>query len=857
MLVKDHNLIKEWDYEKNELENLNPNILKTGSNKRAWWICSLGHPYKKPISERCLNGEGCPYCSGQRVLRGFNDVATTCPELMPEWDNESNEKNGITPYTVSKGYSKKVSWICSLGHHFENTINHRLRGDKCPYCAGKKVLKGYNDLATTNPELVQEWDSIENEKIGLFVDNVRPGSNKGANWICSNGHKYYKKISERALYKEGCPYCAGKKVLKGYNDLATVCPDLAKEWDYDKNAKNGLYIDKVTKGSNKKAWWICKNGHSWPAIISSRSCGRGCPYCSNKIIDKEINSLEKTHSEALKEWDYDKNNAIGLYPSEMSAGSGKLAYWICSKGHKYRMSVSKKIGRNAGCPVCQNAKFIKEYNSFELIYPEVAKEWHPTKNGNLKPSEIFCNSRDKYWWKCKMGHEWEATARDRGYGHTNCPECAKRQNTSFPEQALYFYIKKLYPNAINRYKDIFDNGMEIDIFIPDFNLGFEYDGKQFHKDEKQYDREKRKYEICKKNNIKLIRIKEGKPNLELSSQADATYYLEHPKRENEVQQLFQMIIDNLDLESNSWTRKNPFKLNSDVRVDLDRDRYKIYGEYLYEIPNSFGEKHPELLKYWDYDKNKDITPYIFPEHSNDKIYWKCPDCNHKWRSTINSMSNSNGCPICGLAIRGKHYSMKVCETRSLEKLAPDELLDEFVYELNDLSPSEVSIGSSKPLYWKCHKCGYVWKASARARMNNSGCPRCSGRVPMEGVDDLGTLYPEQILDWDYNKNTSLPSEYLPGSPKKVYWKCHKCGNEWVMPIRQRSQSNSGCPKCSSQRGKSNQKKIYQYTLDGDFIKEWDSATIVEKELGFKASNIASCAREEVKTSYGYIWKYNK
>ena len=85
---------------------------------------------------------------------------------------------------------------------------------------------------------------------------------------------------------------------------------------------------------------------------------------------------------------------------------------------------------------------------------------------------------------------------------TNCPICFKGRQTSFAEQAFYFYIKKVYPDAINSYRDIFNNGMELDIYIPSIRLGIEYDGEAWHK-ESNFERELKKFQICQEHNIKL------------------------------------------------------------------------------------------------------------------------------------------------------------------------------------------------------------------------------------------------------------------------------------------------------------------------------------------------------------------
>ena len=96
---------------------------------------------------------------------------------------------------------------------------------------------------------------------------------------------------------------------------------LISEWDYEKNSKIGLDPSKLVVGSSKKAWWICKNGHSFQAVIFNRSKkGAGCPYCSNYYVLKGFNDLKTRFPELAKEFDEKRN---GLMSNEVLAGGEK------------------------------------------------------------------------------------------------------------------------------------------------------------------------------------------------------------------------------------------------------------------------------------------------------------------------------------------------------------------------------------------------------------------------------------------------------------------------------------------------------------------------------------------------------
>ena len=143
-------------------------------------------------------------------------------ELMKEWNQEKNIL--YNPADLTSGSSKKVWWKCKNGHEWEAVIHTRVKGVGCPYCMGKKAIQGVNDFATLYPEMLKEWDYEENDKLGIKPNELLVGSIKKVYWICSKGHKYDKSIYDRLHGRGNCPYCGNRKVLQGYNDLATIFP---------------------------------------------------------------------------------------------------------------------------------------------------------------------------------------------------------------------------------------------------------------------------------------------------------------------------------------------------------------------------------------------------------------------------------------------------------------------------------------------------------------------------------------------------------------------------------------------------------------------------------------------------------
>ena len=272
-------IANEWNYIRNG--NLKPEFFASNSGKKVWWKCSKGHEWQATIQSR-NKGCGCPFCAGKKAIKGENDLQTVNPELASEWNYEKN--NGLTPFDVLPNSEKKVWWKCQKGHEWQSMIGNRNKGQRCPYCSGRRVLKGFNDLQTVHPSLAIEWNYEKNS--GIKPTDVTAGSNKKVWWRCEKGHEWQAKVCDRFRGTE-CPYCAGNKVLKGFNDLQTVNPTLSLEWNYDKNGE--LTPEDITANNNKKVWWKCQKGHEWQATIYNRNKGTGCPVCRRQKVKANKN----------------------------------------------------------------------------------------------------------------------------------------------------------------------------------------------------------------------------------------------------------------------------------------------------------------------------------------------------------------------------------------------------------------------------------------------------------------------------------------------------------------------------------------------------------------------------------------
>lgn len=247
-------------------------ILRHTFATRLIWQCKLGHEWTASVKSRTVNGTGCPYCSHNFVLPGFNDLASRFPEIAAEW----SERNlPLTPDQVTAFKNIKVWWKCHLGHEWNTLISTRAGGSQCPYCSGIKLLKGFNDLKTKYPSLAAEWSE---KNLSLTPDAVNEKSTKNVWWKCNTCGYEWKAVVKARVKGGMCPVCAERAVLQGYNDLGTTDPYLLSEWDYEKNSK--WTPSNVSRNSMKVVWWKCGAGHSYRAKITDRTIEqKGCPQC--------------------------------------------------------------------------------------------------------------------------------------------------------------------------------------------------------------------------------------------------------------------------------------------------------------------------------------------------------------------------------------------------------------------------------------------------------------------------------------------------------------------------------------------------------------------------------------------------
>ena len=533
---------------------------------------------------------------------------------------------------------------------------------------------------------------------------------------------------------------------------------------------------------------LCECGNTFVVAMSSlvtgstKSCG-----CSHNT-----RGLLKDNPDLVRKYDFNKNNEIGLNFDKLTARSSKKAWWKCDEcGNIWFATIaSQNDEKKHGCPYCSGRNVIVGKTDLLSQYPDVAKEWNYKKNGDLKPSDISSKSSIKVWWKCEEGHEWKAVVSNRTKNQTGCPKCNIENVNSFCEQAVFYYIKQAFPDAINGDSHI---GMELDIYIPSIRVAIEYDGEAWHESKKKIQLDEQKNSLCKEKGITLVRIREPR----LSPIDNCVSFVRSDSTTNTS--LNNVIVELLDY----------LKIN-DVMVDIDTDGARILEQYATKkYENSLAVCNPEVASEWHPVRNGTLTPDKVSKSTNKKVWW-LGKCGHEWLMAVSDRTSKasirkdgkkhkpQGCPYC-------NSKRILIGFNDLQTTNPELASEWHPTKNGTLQSSDVQAGSNRQVWW-LGKCGHEWQASINSRNGrNLGCPYCSHHRVLSGFNDLATHRPDIAEEWNYKKNEGLtdkkgndistPDKVTYASGHKVWWKCNCCNHEWQASIADRKQ-NHGCPVCS-------------------------------------------------------------
>lgn len=418
-----------------------------------------------------------------------------------------------------------------------------------------------------------------------------------------------------------------------------------------------------------------------------------------------IKYLFSKKPELLSEWDHEKNSGVDY--SLISTNDRVWHYWVCSLGHSYKTNAYSK-NKGSGCPVCSNRLVLEGFNDLQTVFPEIASEWHPSKNGSLGPTDIVYGTEQYAWWLCKdCGNEWRALICNRTRAHRGCPHCWNRRNTSFRESVVFYYLKKVFSSAEQR---VILNGVEVDVFIKDCGIVVEYDGVYWHREREFKDYEKN-YLL---DDFLFIRIRElglspvvsnGCVNIFVDGNSDRSL-------EDGLLSLFTL------LKSKGFIKSIP-------SISVHRDRLKIRGDMnRVVVTNSVASKFPHLIEEWDNILNGTLTPFNTPYGSHDKVLWRCKLHGHSYPMVVKVKTlRGDGCPICS----NRRLLTGFNDLGTSEPF----IAQEFHSAPPHLSPSTLLFGSTTSVTWRCSDCGVLFDTSPYFRVRHDmlkGCPVCKKKL---------------------------------------------------------------------------------------------------------------------------------
>lgn len=543
-------------------------------------------------------------------------------------------------------------------------------------------------------------------------------------------------------------------------------PEIAKEWDYEKNGN--LNPNEVTYGSGKKVWWLCDKNHSYAATVSNRSLGKGCPYCAGQKVSPEM-SLAKTNEQLASEWHPTLNGS--LTPTDFLPHSHKKIWWKCPNfaEHEWQATIASR-SKGSGCPHCNNQTSLPELRIFCEL-----KHYYPATENRLK---VHGKEADIFIPSLNLAIEY-----DGSYYHSNKEKEDAKKGKHFAQKGTKLIRVRAKPLEVTSANDV--SVPERELTKLDLNTVI-----------------LKVIEVVPSAEAKL------KPYTELENfAADDEYlryvsYLPNPFPENSLEHLRPELVREWDEVRNAPLTPRNFTVGSNKLVWWKCPKN---SEHNYEATiasrNRRGcpycaskqisdemtlqAQHPEIAVEWDIGKNHPKKPSDVLAKSNKNYYWICPK-GHSYCSTVSSRTHyGRGCPVC------KDDEIK---KRSIGSLYPQLVVEWHPTKNDETDVYHVLPKSQKKRWWICEH-GHEWQAIVATRTDGTGCPVCSGRNP-DSMQNFASDYPELANEYDKTLNSKPAFSFKSGSGKKVWWRCSKNPEHiWEAQIYSRTKLGTGCPLC--------------------------------------------------------------
>jgi hypothetical protein len=413
-------LLKEWNWERNADK---PEAFTPRSKRKVWWKCEKGHSWQATIQNRTRDTANlCPCCSN-RMLCEDNSLAQVRPDIAKDWHPYKNEP--LTPHDVVAGGSKRVWWTCKHGHEWQASIGSRvIAGSGCSKCSlqtSRIEIAVYSELDALFKHVA--W----REKIaGYECDIYLRKHNIG---IEIDGVYWHSRRPEQELAKSSAFEAEGIQLFRLRED---GLPLLSERDIIFKFSENEFSVtSKLVRSLLKHAEFPDDQGQTLRDYVIGQSLINEKLYreiVANLPAPPPGESLADKQPDIAKQWAYDLN--APLSPEHFRQQANKSVWWRCENGHTWKVSINNRTQHGTGCPDCprHNVVTVTDDWNLQVFNPDLASEWHPEKNGDLRPASVRPKSNQKCWWQCSEGHEWQAEVHSRAAG-SGCPYCYGRYAT--------------------------------------------------------------------------------------------------------------------------------------------------------------------------------------------------------------------------------------------------------------------------------------------------------------------------------------------------------------------------------------------------------------------------------------------
>lgn len=466
--------------------------------------------------------------------------------------------------------------------------------------------------------IIVKTERLKNEFIrnidhpDMTFDEMKTSSKDKCLWKCSIcGKEWQAQFKSRAGQKagneRGCKNCAnlaqGKRITKRAiykNGCIADSSDLLNEWDWKNNTLNP-YETPAT--AVDKAFWICSecNYHYEQRIVYRVKRNEGCPKCAGKVVELD-NSMATLVPEI---WDYIDTDYDDKPPTQYKTNSHDDIHLKCPNcGYKW-VSHPYVFSKGHRCEACAGKVATERYN-LKTVYPKIADLFLEEMN-DIKATEVTPHSNKSYYFACGICGTPRKISVDKAVERgILCKKCSARYHTSFPQEAIYYYAIRYFGTDVkSRYLMNGNKAGELDIYIPKFNIGIEYDSYYFHKSDKKFITDRNKNEIAENNGIKLVRLIETNKNSNNKNNVSIGVRADDFELTNAIYKLFKMIDASIDYD-----------------ISISRDRIEIFEQfYKTPIKNNLKKLYPQVVSDWDYNRNGCLKPEFFTAGSNCSVYW--------------------------------------------------------------------------------------------------------------------------------------------------------------------------------------------------------------------------------------------